>query len=51
MTGCLGLGRPGLGLNLPPSNKFPIVEKNKNPQDATNFVSPQLQTGDLSPVR
>lgn len=25
MTGCLGLGRPGLGPNLPQSNKFPIV--------------------------
>ena len=29
MTGCLGLGRPGLGLNLPQSNKFPIVKKKK----------------------
>lgn len=25
MMGCLGLGHPGLGLNLPQSNKFPIV--------------------------
>ena len=30
MTGCLGLGHPGLGLNLPQSNKFPRVREKKN---------------------
>lgn len=30
--GCLGLGHPGLGLNLPQSNKFPIVRGKKKTQ-------------------